>query len=305
MNGKPIENQDALLMAFVDKALSETDAIGRPIHEIYLVPFNDQLLQGVHISSREDAQAFLSRCMNMRTQTSGSTDIQKAVENFYDIIATSYRNKSSQGREKLFQKANMVLFTDGGSTINMERLEARRKTIPRDVQINMNFVSIGDQVNKTLKTLSQNDKLASGKPTFRKMDSQMIEAVGNISAEYNPDAFATNQRITGQMLFEINRLLQKVVVDTRQKGDGSQIDRALSQVQITKTDVSQLPGLREALNLMQLETAMGSVKVDSVVKQRLVESVIESYQQLTGRTWREMTYPEKDALEKLRAWARQ
>lgn len=94
-------------------------------------------------------------------------------------------------------------------------------------------------------------------------------------------------------------------MDTRQKGDGSQIDRALSQVQITKTDVSQLPGLREALNLMQLETAMGSVKVDSVVKQRLVESVIESYQQLTGRTWREMTYPEKDALEKLRAWARQ
>lgn len=305
MNGKPIENQDALLMAFVDKALSETDTIGRPTHEIYLVPFNDQLLQGVHISSREDAQAFLSRRMNMRTQTSGSTDIQKAVENFYDIIATSYRNKSSQGREKLFQKANMVLFTDGGSTINMEQLEAKRKTIPRDVQINMNFVSIGDQVNETLKTLSQNDKLASGKPTFRKMDSQMIEAVGNISAEYNPDAFATNQRITGQMLSEINRLLQKVVVDTRQKGDGSQIDRALSQVQITKTDVSQLPGIREALNLTQLETAMGSVKVDPVVKQRLVESVIESYQQLTGRTWREMTYPEKDALEKLRAWARQ
>lgn len=305
MNGKPIENQDALLMAFVDKALSETDAIGRPTHEIYLVPFNDQLLQGVHISSREDAQAFLSRRMNMRTQTSGSTDIQKAVENFYDIIATSYRNKSSQGREKLFQRANMVLFTDGGSTINMEQLEAKRRTIPRDVQINMNFVSIGDQVNETLKTLSQNDKLASGKPTFRQMNSQMIEAVGNISAEYNPDAFATNQRITGQMLSEINRLLQKVVVDTRQKGDGSQIDRALSQVQITKTDVSQLPGIREALNLTQLEAAMGSVKVDPVVKQRLVESIIESYQQLTGRTWREMTYPEKDALEKLRAWARQ
>jgi len=305
MNGRPIESQDALLMAFVDKALSETDAIGRPTHEIYLIPFNDNLLQGVHVASREDAQNFLSRRMNMRTQTSGSTDIQKAVENFYDIIGTSYRNKSTQGREKLFQKANMVLFTDGGSTINMEQLEAKRKTIPRDVQINMNFVSIGDQVNETLKTLAQNDKLASGKPTFRKMDSQMIEAVGTISAEYNPDAFATTQRITGPMLSEINRLLQKISIDTRQKGDPTQIDRALSQVQITKTDVSQLPGIREALNLTQLETAMGSLKTDPAVKQRLVESVIESYQQLTGRTWREMTYPEKDALEKLRSWARQ
>ncbi len=303
MNGLPIESQDALLMAFVDKALSETDAIGRPTHEIYLVPFNDNLLQGVHISSREDAANFLSRRMNMRTQTSGSTDIQKAVENFYDIIATSYRNKSTQGREKLFQKANMVLFTDGGSTINMEQLEAKRKTIPKNVQINMNFVSIGDQVNETLKTLSQNDKLSSSKPTFRKMDSQMIGAVGNISAEYDPDAFATTQRINGQMLSEINRLLQKIVVDTRQKGDGSQIDRALSQIQVTKTDVSQLPGIREALNLTQIEAAIGALKVDSVVKQRLVESIIESYQHLTGRTWKEMTYPEKDAFEKLRAWA--
>ncbi len=306
MNGRPIESQDALLMAFVDKALSDTDAIGRPTHEIYLIPFNDNILQGVHIASREDAQNFLSRRMNMRTQTSGGTDIQKAVENFYDIIGTSYRNKAAQGaREKLFQKANMVLFTDGGSTINMEQLEAKRKTMPKDVQINMNFVSIGDQVNETLKSLSQNAKLSSSKPTFRKMDSQMIEAVGNVSSEYNPDAFATTQRISGTMLAQINNLLQKIVVDTRQKGDVSQIDRALSQVQTTQTDVSKLPGIREALNLTQLENAISSLKVDTHVKQRLVESVIESYQQLTSRTWKDMTYPEKDALEKLRAWARQ
>jgi len=304
MDGHPIEVQDALLMAFVDKALSETDAIGRPTHEIYLIPFDDNLLQGVHIASREDAQNFLSRRMTMRTQTSGSTDIQKTVENFYDIIGTSYRNKSTQGRERLFQKANMVLFTDGGSTIDMRELEAKRKTIPRDVQINMNFVSIGDEINETLMRLSQNDKLASAKPTFRKMDSQMIEAVGIISAEYSPDAFATEQRITGTLLSEINGVLNKIRIDTRQQGDPTQIDRALSQVQITKTDVSQLPGIREALNLTQLETAMGSLKVDPAVKQRLVESVVESYQQLTGRPWRKMTYPEKDALEKLRAWAR-
>ncbi len=305
MNGRPIESQDALLMAFVDKALSESDAIGRPTHEIYLIPFNDNILQGVHIASREDAQNFLSRRMNMQTQTSGSTDIQKAVENFYDIIGTSYRNKAAQGaREKLFQKANMVLFTDGGSAINMEQLETKRKTIPKDVQINMNFVSIGDQVNETLKSLSQNDKLSSSKPTFRKMDSQMIEAVGNVSSEYNPDAFATTQSISGTMISEINALLQKISVDTRQKGNSSQIDLALAQVQITKTDVSKLPGIREALNLTQLETAMSSLNVDPQVKQRLVESVIESYQQLTSRTWKDMTYPEKDALEKLRSWAR-
>ncbi len=303
MKGRPIESQDALLMAFVDKALSETDAIGRPTHEIYLIPFNDNLLQGVHIASREDAQNFLSRRMSMRTETSGGTDIQKAVENFYDIIGTSYKNKSTQGREKLFQKANMVLFTDGGSTINMEQLEVKRRSIPKEVQINMNFVNIGDQVNETLKALAQNDKLASGKPTFRKMDTQMMEAVGEVTAEYNSQAFATTQRISGTMISEINRLIENISVDPRQKGDPSQIDRALSQVQTTKGDVSQLPGLKEALNLTQLETLMSSLKANSRLKQRLVESVMESYQQLTGRSWKDMTYPEKDALEKLRAWA--
>ncbi|MDZ4677900.1 MAG: hypothetical protein SGI74_10380 [Oligoflexia bacterium] len=304
MNGHPIESQDALLMAFVDKALSETDAIGRPTHEIYLIPFNDNLLQGVHVAAREDAQNFLSRRMTLRTQTSGGTDIQKAVENFYELIATSYKNKSAQGREKLFKKANMVLFTDGGSAINMEQLEAKRKTIPSGVEINMNFVSIGDQVNETLKTLSQNAKLSSNKPTFRKMDSQMIDSVANISAEYNPDAFATNERITGSMLSQINTLLQKIGVDPRQQGDQGKIDHAISQVQTTKTDISQLSGIREALNLTQLQTVMSTLKLDPHAKQRLVESVIESYQQLTGRSWRDMTYPEKDALEKLRAWAR-
>lgn len=304
MKNRPIESQDALVMAFVDKALSETDAIGRPTHEIYLIPFNDNLLQGVHIASREDAQNFLSRRMSMRTEISGGTNIQKAVENFYDIISTSYQNKSTQGREKLFQKANMVLFTDGGSMINMEQLEVKRRSIPKAVQINMNFVNIGDQVNETLRTLAQNDKLASGKPTFRKMDTQMMKAVGEVTAKYDPQAFATTQRISGTMIAEINRLLENISVDPRQKGDPSQIDRALSQIQTTQGDVSKLPGLEEALNLTQLETLMSSLKMDPLLKQRLVESVIESYQQLTGRSWKDMTYPEKDALENLRAWSR-
>ncbi|HVK59907.1 MAG TPA: hypothetical protein VM432_00080, partial [Bdellovibrionales bacterium] len=244
-----IENQDALLMAFVDKALSETDAIGRPTHEIYLIPFNDQILEGVHISSREDALNFISRSMNMRTATSGSTDIQKVIENFYEIVATSYKSKSTQGREKLFQKANMVLFTDGGSRIDMNQLEKKRKTIPSDVEINMNFVSIGDEVNETLKALSENGNLSSGKPLFRKMDRSMLKAISGISTAYDPDAFATDQKLSGQIISEINGLLERINVDTRLHGDSKEIDRALSQIRITSTDVSQVSGLRVALSL--------------------------------------------------------
>ncbi|OFZ29029.1 MAG: hypothetical protein A2622_13125 [Bdellovibrionales bacterium RIFCSPHIGHO2_01_FULL_40_29] len=303
MKGHPLETVDALLMTFADKALSEVDAIGRPTHEIYLIPFNDKIYEGIHISSREDAKNFLAKKMNMRTQAVGGTDIQKVIENFYSLISSSYQNKSGQGREKLFQKANMILFTDGGSAIDMQRIEVARKKIPSAVQINMNFVSIGDSVNETLKALSSNSKLSTTKPTFREMNSGMIDSVVGVSSNYDPAAFATEQKLSGQVLVEISEQLQKINIDPRQPGNKDQIDKAVSQIQITKADVSKLSGLREILNLQKLETVIDDMKINQVTKQRLVLAIIESYQQLSGRSWKDMTYGEKETLEKLKKWS--
>ena len=303
MNGHPLETVDALLMAFADHALSEVDAIGRPTHEIYLIPFDDKIYEGVHISSREDAQNFLTRKIGSRTQAAGGTDIQKVIENFYSLISSSYQTKSGQGREKLFQKANMVLFSDGGSQIDMQRIEAARKKIPNSVQINMNFVSIGDAVNETLKTLSSNEKLSSTKPTFKQMNSQMIDSVVSVVAEYDPQAFATAEKLSGRTLAEINELLQKISIDPRQPGNRDQIDKAVSQIQIAKTDFSKLSGLREILNLQKLVAIIDDISISQTAKQRIVQAIVESYPQLTGRSWKDMTYEEKDALEQLRLWA--
>lgn len=305
MSGHPLETVDALLMAFADTALSEVDAIGRPTHEIYLIPFDDKIYEGVHISSRDDAKNFLAKKMNMRTQAAGGTDIQKVIENFYSLISSSYQNKSGQGREKLFQKANMVLFTDGGSAIDMQRIEEARKKIPSAVQINMNFISIGDSVNETLKTLSSNSKLSTTKPTFRQMNSEMINSVVGVSSNYDPAAFATQEKLSGRTLAEINDQLQKINIDPRQQSNKDQIDKAVSQIQITKSDVSKLSGLREILNLQKLETVIDDMKINQVTKQRLVQAIVESYPQLTGRSWKDMTYEEKEALEKLKKWAGQ
>jgi len=303
MNGHPLETVDALLMAFADHALTEVDAIGRPTHEIYLIPFDDKIYEGVHISSREDAQNFLAKKMSLRTQAAGGTDIQKVIENFYSLISSSYQTKSGQGREKLFQKANMVLFSDGGSQIDMQRIEEARKKIPSSVQINMNFVSIGDQVNETLKNLSSNEKLSSTKPTFKQMNSQMINSVVSVAAEYDPQAFATSEKLSGRTLADVNELLQKINIDPRLQGNKDQIDKAVSQIQITKSDVSQLSGLREVLNLQKLVTVIDEIGISQSAKQRIVQAIVESYQQLTGRSWKDMTYDEKESLEKLRKWA--
>ncbi len=89
------------------------------------------------------------------------------------------------------------------------------------------------------------------------------------------------------------------------QGNKDQIDRALAQMQITKSNVSQLSGLREILNLQKLESVIDGMNISLIAKQRIVQAVVESYPQLTGRSWKDLTYNEKDSFEKLRKWASQ
>jgi len=300
--GLPVETQDALLMAFADKALSEVDALGRPLHEIYLIPFGDRRYEGVHISSREDALNFISKMMNYRTTAKEGNAYTKFVEEFYELVASSYAKKSQQGREKLFQKANMVLFTDGIYQVDINSIAEARKKLPPGVDINLNFVSIGDQTNENLQAVATNSKVASKKPTFRQLNSQMINYVTAVSTEYDPQAFATQEKLSGRVLAEINEQLQKINIDPRQQGNRDQIDKAVAQIQITKSDVKQLSGLREILNLQKLESMIDDINISQAAKQRIAQAVIESYQQLSGRSWKDMTYDEKEALEKLKRW---
>ncbi len=304
MGGSPIETQDALLMSFTDKALSETDAIGRSTHEIYLIPFGEKVYEGIHITSREDAIAFLTKKMNNLTNAnSPGTDIQAVIENFYSLISSSYNSKSKQGRDKLFQKANMVLFTDGGSTIDMKKIEEARKSIPQSVEVNMNFVSIGDQVNETLKSLSSNDKLSTKKPMFRQMNSQMINSVVDVSTKYDAEAFATNERIAGSTLDLINDQLIKIGIDIKQKGNLDAVNKVVSEIQITKNDVNNLSGLKELLNLQKFDSMIEQISLAQPTKQRIVQSIVDSYQRLSGRSWKDMTYAEKDVFENMKKWA--
>lgn len=301
--GRPMQVVDSLLLAFVDKALSEVDALGRPLHEIYLIPFNEEVLPPVHITSKEEAYSFIAKRMNYRSQAEKETNIQKVIEHFYDLVSTSYKTKSGQGREKLFQKANMVLITDGGSEINMNELETARTKIPSNVNVNMNFISIGDKVNEKIVELASSNKLSSKKPTFKHVDDQAVEHIAGIIPQYDPMSFATEQKLSGQMIHEINSLLQKLNVDSRLQGNPKQIEKTISEIQITKSDVRRISGLHEILILQKLVSQLDAMKINPAAKQRMVMTIIESYPQLVERDWNNMTYDEKEAFEKLKEWA--
>jgi hypothetical protein len=304
MEGKPAEAQDAILMAFVDKALSEVDAIGRPIHEIYLIPFTETVGEKVHISSREDAIAYLSKRMVHKSIPDGGTQIQPVILDFYNTIGASYKNKSALGRNQLFQKANFVLISDGGSTLDLPALREARKQIPDRVKISMNFNSLGDEINQNLKALIDDSSLSSGKPNFRLITAKMIKELTDIHLEFDPDAFATTEKINGALLARINDLLTKVGVDTRQAADKNIINQSLGKIQITKTEMEKLPGLREMLDLTKFKELIVQLKMDRASKERLVEGIVLIYPQVVGRPWKEMTFQEQQDLTELYNWAK-
>ncbi|GIL17010.1 MAG: hypothetical protein BroJett040_07610 [Oligoflexia bacterium] len=303
MQGPKMEAVDALLMAYADKALSEVDAIGRPTHEIYLIPFNDHVLPGVHISSREDALQFLTKKMSYATQAGGGTSIQSVLENFYKLIGSSYQSKSSLGREKLFQRANMVLFSDGEAHVNVNALQPLRNAIPPQVNIHMNFVSLGENQNQTLIDLAGSSSLSSKKPTYRSLNQEMLLSISNIRTEADPEAFASTERLNGGLYSEIQTLLQNLSIDPRLSPNKHQINKTLSQIQITKQDASQISGLRELINLTRIDEATHEMNLEPETRQRLLEALVEAYPTLTGRSWRDMTYQERDLFQSLQKWS--
>jgi|GEM_PF-1220887 Transglutaminase-like enzymes, putative cysteine proteases len=305
MGGARLETVDALLMAYADKALSEVDALGRPIHEIYLLPFSDNVMEGVHIKTKEEARSFLQNKMVHASSVVGGTDIQKVMEHFYGLVDQSYKTKSKSGRERVFQKANMVLFSDGGSVLNMPRLEALRKTMPEKVELNLNFVSIGNEVNADLKTLSENKKLGSGgKSGLKQLSDEMAQSLTQISADFDPEAFATKDRINGALLAKIEALMKEVVVDSKIAPDMKKVDQAVSSIRITTQNVENISGSQELRNLLRIWERLKDQNLEPVLKQRLVQAMVDAYPELSGRGWRDMTYFEKDTFEALKKWAR-
>lgn len=303
MGGQPIIVQDAFVMAAVDMALSELDVIGRPIHEIYLTPFNDELKSTDHIASVEDALDFITKRMTYHSPTSGGTEIQKVLVHFYTLIAESFKNKSKLGRDKLFQKANLILATDGGSQIDLGELEKLKNNIPPEVKINMNYFNFGDTGNETLDQLAQNDQLSTSKPNNRKIDSSMLESIATIGVKYDPDAFATNQKISGNLWTQLQTQIKQIQILPSPSLSRNEIQQKFPHFQITEKEVHLLSGLKETSALFQFQEAFSPLKFDTQFKMQLVDTLIQSYPRLTQRSWSEMTYPEKSCFERLRDWA--
>lgn len=300
--GDRLPTAEATAMAFIDRALSEVDPIGRPIHEVYLMDFHDRVMPGVHISSKEDALAYFANKMAYKKTASGSgTDIQATLMHFYDLVGNAHKANSAT-KEGRFQKANMVLLTDGGSTVNQQEVLEARKKIPADVQVNLNVVSIGNEENEDIKALCQMEGLSTGKPRYQVLSDAFMAENMNPKLKFNPEAFATNKAITGQMLSEINELLKAVWVDPRLPADAVAASQQMSKLGLSRTDPTKFQGstLRVSGHLSKFRLDLiDTTDFPKEYKRRWFQAILQNYPRFTGRNFQDLLISERDNLEAL------
>lgn len=307
MIGKKAEVQTSLLMGFVDKAFSEVDVLGRPLHEIYLIPFDDKIKEGVHIKTREEAMAFVAQRMNKALSGSGDTDIQKAFLHFYDIVGKAFETRSRIGAERRFQKANMVLFTDGGSVIHEKTIEEARKQVPPGVQLTVNLVGLGSERNRTLETLAQNSNLSTSKPLVRYLENDFLSQVHNATVALDPEAFASTLK-ADQVPSSLYRKMDQLAAqrpDFRLRSPVNEIEQAIVSLRPSISEVDRVKDGPSFNQLLRTREVLSGLSVPPVMRQRILHNILRVYPRLTGRPLAHSYLLEMDQLQAMATWMRQ
>lgn len=275
--------QDALIMAFVDRALSEVDPLGRPLHKVFLVPFDDGMGAPLEISTREDAEQLITlQRISYKSSGNGGTEIEPVLMDFYDKVALAHQvdRQKSGAALAVLKKANLVLFSDGGANVDYDRVKQRQEKVMADtgLDLHLSFVAIGAE-NPTLKSLAQNLGHKKGKSTYYFIDDAEMSNIlgGSAYAEKDAGAFAFDQkddvpaRLTSEFqklrsltsldepafdFQEFERILAGIRVDTSQHGDEIEISNTVLDLRDAMAFVMKDTNASIGLKLTIVETAL-------------------------------------------------
>ncbi len=148
MGGNPGDFQTGLIQAFVDRALSDI-VNGRHNHIAHLLGFDD----GVHFSkavkNSADAYDILMKGRSYLKNQGRGTNIMAVLEEaFAQILDAQKRNNGEP-----LAAANVILMSDGGSTIDLKRLQKLMSLVNEKTPIKFMFVAINGE-NEDLRKLT-------------------------------------------------------------------------------------------------------------------------------------------------------
>ena len=76
MQGNKARTQASAIAAIIDRALSEKDPFGNPLHRVILFPFGDSVGKGIYVESAEQAKNIILQFLTTPTESSEGTQFQ-------------------------------------------------------------------------------------------------------------------------------------------------------------------------------------------------------------------------------------
>lgn len=307
MGGDKALMQAAALLAYVDMAFSEKDPFGQPTHTVILFPFGDTVKDGLFIESVEHAKKIMAQFSISSTPATEGTVIQNTFDSFVALVRQHY-DKSKNAKNMIdklnLNRATMILMTDGeDSSIEYKKIQDDLRTLPKDVQIMINLMSIS-QHNPQLATIAKSTNTAGVHGMYTHITDENIK---KFIAEANAprlDVSAYVHNDSASKTFSSADLL-KIKYPNETNILSEKIFQTL-QSTIRVVQNKHIEYDRTGLTLFQIEEITGFDKNSFSLQTRklIYYEVLKRFRDYMGRPLNQLSEFEYKCLEDLKSWAR-
>lgn len=301
MIGRPAEVQASAIAAIVDKALSEKDPFGNHLHKVVLFPFGMTVHDGIHVTTAAEAKREVLNFLSRPTEANDGTNIQACFDAHFQMIKDSIKasNPSSPDLSQRLKlnRANMILLTDGGSSVNKEKTINEINALPGYVKTMFNLVALGGR-NLTLEEIVQYTNTKNSKSMVTEITAEMMEKFAKDAkkVDFDPEAFVFDSRagsISHGIISRINNLRSP---ETEESVPGNDLVQLVSLMK-RKHDSPNNPTLIS--ELLEVETILLNSEIGEDIKIGFVTELLRKYHQLGGNDLGELSIVEFSQLTKI------
>lgn len=307
MDGDSGRFQAALISSFAGRALSDISASGYQRHKMLIVPFDDNVGTPVPVRSKADAIEIIQEYEKNLHNTHKGTDIQKALEQAYALIADAQLRLGEP-----LAAANIILATDGQSNIDVNALQTARSAVDRETPIQTLFLAIRETNPDLALHAAASESRGLGKSFYYEFSLSDITKLLATADKFVENASATfystqsGNVIPANLVQQMHRLVSEARIFTETPNS---LDRYIPAIklyeQISILPVHELDEIDRPLgeSLRQIRRILFQKTIllyrDRVVKQKIVYDLFQNFKKLTGQDFTQLSKMEMGQLSHL------
>jgi hypothetical protein len=306
MNGSKAVIQASVIAALVDRALSEKDPFGKPLHSVMIFPFGGSVGDGVLVENVEQARLVINNFLNNATPAGSSTDIQACFDKHFQIIhefASKEKRKQGGVSDLPLKHANMILISDGADTVSAEKVIADLNNLPEGVKTFFNLAILEGE-NPSLERIVAATNSAKAKSMITKLSGDQIESFIKEAANptVDPEAFVYDNkmgRVEGSLAQQI---LALTLPNTDENVDIVHINQLKQSIRgVSGIELS--PRVFILTEIQMLTELFNSGLVEYKQKQLILGLILSRFHLWSNHNLNQLNYLEEEKLRELIAAA--